>query len=359
MTLRIIAVVGVLIVLGCGSSEETQQVTAEESTRLALAVENSVESAIVPAVSSFVAEVESTLGRADAFCDELTSGSLTSLENQWRTMTETWNRMALYGLGPLNQDLIFPPINFIESMRERGTDYTGTVREAVDDALASDATLDAEFFDGLLFTEVGLLALEVLIFETAEDDRVDADAVLAEYIAQPRKCDYLIGIADDLVRTAREVEQGWRTDYLESGRPFSELLIAGELDDGSEPMPALIVSAFDHLEYIKRRKLEGILDAQLSGNFYPHLVAVLDELERLLSVPEAAGGYGILAHMQSRGFEAEAAQVLEAIDEARSFAGEESRDELTASWGEIEGYLKREIPNGLNVELGLNFSDGD
>ncbi|MEL6545133.1 MAG: hypothetical protein AAFQ82_10945, partial [Myxococcota bacterium] len=126
-------------------------------------------------------------------------------------------------------------------------------------------------------------------------------------------------------------------------------------DDGTNPVPALIVTVFDHLEYVKRRKLEAILDAQLADHFYENLLASMDEVLQFLD----GASYSFFDHMEDRGFAAEVQAVRDAIESARGAVQAEDRTATTERWGNVEGVLKREVPNGLNVDLGINFTDGD
>lgn len=341
-----------LALAACGDGEET----TDDSAELQRALENTVDAVIVPTMRDFAAATQTLTDEIATFCGDPSEAGLTGLQNQWRSMATAWNRAALYNLGPLDQDLIFPRVIFIESMRQRGTDYTSTVRDAIDAALADTATLDRSFFDDQLFTEGGILALEVLLFETAVDSSPVSAEVAAEFQANPRQCAYLDGTAAKLNRTASDVLAGWTTEFLETGTSFRDVLVVnGQLDDGTESVPALVITAFDHLEYVKRRKLEGILDAQLADHFYENVVASLDELSAFLD----DASYGFFDHMETRGFGAEVAEVRASIAEARALAVSENRVALTEAWGEVEGFLKREIPNGLNVDLGINFTDGD
>ncbi|MEM6532669.1 MAG: imelysin family protein [Myxococcota bacterium] len=336
----------------CGDGEETTDDTVE----LQRALQNSVDEIIVPTMGDFVTTVDTLSTNVTAFCAAPSESGLSGLQNDWRAMVTAWNRAALYNVGPLNQDLIFPRVIFIESMRQRGIDYTSTVREAIDAALADSAALDAAFFDAQLFTESGILSLEVQLFESASDSSTVVGDVAAEFQSSPRQCDYLAGTADRLRRVAGDALAGWTTNYLETGTSFRDVMVVdGRLEDGTESVPALVVTAFDHLEYVKRRKLEGILDAQLADHFYENLVSSLDELSSLLDSPS----YGFFDHMTARGFSAEVTDAQAAIASARSAAIAEDRAAVTAAWGIVEGFLKREIPNGLNVDLGINFSDGD
>ncbi|MEM6733397.1 MAG: imelysin family protein, partial [Myxococcota bacterium] len=201
----------VVTLVACGGSNEAE--VADEAAELQRALANTVNQAALPAIVAFEDEVVQMAADVTSFCAAPAEMGLSILQAQWRSLAESWNHAALYSLGPLEQDPIFPLIDSVESMRPNGTDYTDTVRETLDEALASADTLDMAFFNALRFNEVGLLALEVLVFESSVDGSTSLANVLADYIATPRKCEYLDGMAQRLVRTAQAAEAGWVTSF--------------------------------------------------------------------------------------------------------------------------------------------------
>ena len=107
-----------------------------------------------------------------------------------------WYRLSIYNFGPLDDDLIFPAYTFIDSLRLRGTDYTGTVRSEITADISGDFSLDDDYYALKTFNKVGLLALESVIFETASSEHSQvSENIIAEYQDQSRKCDVLKGLA--------------------------------------------------------------------------------------------------------------------------------------------------------------------
>lgn len=320
---------------------------------------NTVDNTIVPDIAAFSAAAEGMQGEVDAFCAAPSTEALGELQAGWRSLSEAWNTVAAYNLGPLDDDVITPKILFIESMRQRGTDYTQTVRDAVTQATSGTDPLDDAFFEGLTFNKVGMLALEVLVFEDSRDGSSTEPAdIVADYEAQTRKCEYLRGITNLLARHAAEVDAGWN-DSFAGGEAFRDTMLGTELADGAEPVVGLLIAIQDHLLYIKDRKLDGTLDAQLSGHFYPNMTATLDALDDLLVQPTPEDAVGMLDFMAARGLDAEVEEVEANLAMAKAAAEAEDREALSAAIGLLDGNVKREIPDGLGVDLGLNFSDGD
>ncbi len=320
---------------------------------------DTVETTIVPDVAAFDAQAQDMRVDADAFCDAPDPRSLQDLQTRWRSLSEAWSAVAAYNLGPLDDDVITPRIIFIESMRQRGTDYTQTVRDGVVRAVEGSDTLDLAYFDRQTFDEVGILALEVLAFEDSrEGNSTDPADVLADFEAAPRKCEVLRGVAELLARDASEVHTGWAESFGDGGEPFRETMTGAALADGTEPVVALLVVLQEHLDYIKVRKLDGILDAQLAGHFYPNVLAMLEAMDALLHQPDESS-FGLIERMEATEHTAEVAAVRANFDAAKTAAQQEDREALAAAIGLLDGNLKREIPDALGLDLGLTFTDGD
>ncbi|MEM7675207.1 MAG: imelysin family protein [Myxococcota bacterium] len=350
--------VAAFIVAACGS-------TGEEAGRLSIALQSAVDGRIIPAISSFTAEAEAFVDEADMLCSSATPSNLAALQDRWLSMTRQWNRAALYVFGPLDDDPIIPSFIFIESMRQRGIDYTNTVRTTRDAALQGTNVLNDDFFSSLSFNRIGLLALEILAFETSTSTPSSAmDDIVDEYSQQPRKCEYLLGIAQRLADRAQRVRQQWVTDFARTGIDYRTLFFDGNLPSGIEPQAALLVAVIEQLEFIRRRKLEGILDARVATTarpgmrpFFANLSAGLDEVEQLLNAKDA--GLSIFDVMLERSDESSVRSVEEQLQTARAVVESDRLDGIAAAFFALETSFRQQIPVVLGVDLGLNFSDGD
>lgn len=356
---------GILVALisACDSSH-----TTEGSAQLDRILQNTVDESIMPGFSAFKTEVESLATKADSFCAEVTEPNLLELQAQWKTLSSQWSRVVMYNIGPLDDDLFAPNMNFIESLRLRGTDYTNTVRAGVRDRLKDDIVLDADYFNGLNFQFVGLLALESLIFEHNVYDSgnhllstsTDIADVLGVYqlATGVRKCDYLKGVAQLLARTAIEVEHGWRVEYLATGKPFKTILLNNEAVDGKKSVVAIIIAIQEHLDYLQKRKLDRTEVVQIAGHFYENIAATLAEIELILE-GKNADSFGFFDQMSANGFDSKVSSVRINLNAAKQAAAAENRSDLEAAIGRLDGNFKREVADGLKVSLGVNFADGD
>lgn len=354
--LRLAAVAGLALTLVVLANCQT---TPKENL-YARPLKNTVTNSIVPGFVRFEAQALGLETDAAAFCAAPDEAKLATLQTRWKTLARSWNGVAFYKFGPLDDDLIFPAIIFIESMRQNGTDYTQTAREAVTAALSGSAPLNDAYFDALTFNKVGLLALEVLVFEESSSSHSQLAAdVVAEYVAQPRKCEYLRGVAKLLATRATTVRAAWNTAYADTGKPYAELFQGETLPDGNEPAGSLINGAVQHLEYLKKRKLDGTLDARLSGTFYENTLEMLTQLQQAMSQDGLPDDFGLFDLMAARNQQAALDTVTRHFATAKADAEATSQAQLSTSVGVLEQDFRTTVPDAVDINLGLNFTDGD
>lgn len=308
---------------------------------------------ILPAVDGFQ-QASADLGDAAASVCAMPSG-LAAARQQWVDTAGAWRRLAVFDFGPLDDDLVLPTDLFVESMRQRGIDYTETVRERIESALSSTVALDEAYFDRLRFTEVGLLAIEVLLFESTEPSHpTDLTAVAADFEARARKCAYLDGMARHLAQTAAVIREGWRGGVGVDGRPFAEQFDAARLPTGERPIVRVILALASELEYIERRKLDGQLDAELSGEFYPLLAQSIASTRAVLD----AGEPSLRGSLEERSPDV-AERLRSALTAAETAASNEARDAASTAFSSLVDLLRGAVPRALDIRLSLEFSDGD
>jgi predicted lipoprotein len=330
------------------------------------AVEGAVSEAIVPAIEDFDAEATELRAGTATFCANPDETELRALQDRWLSTMLAWNQAGVYRLGPLDDDPIVPTINLIESKRQRGTDYTQTVRETIAAAMDSGEALDEAYFRDQSFNRTGLLALEVLLFEDAAEPPSNAPSdIVAAYAVSPRRCAYLRGTAAVLSERASGVVAGWSEGFGEAGVPYRDQLLEPTLADGSEPALALLVAAIEHIRYLRIRKLEAVADVQSAqaarpdaDPFFSGLEAGALQLEALFTA-QLPGGPSLLDVMENRGFMAEAEALRLALLEVQEWAREANEAQTIGALQELEFVLTADVPDALGVVLPLNFNDGD
>ncbi len=351
----LITLVFTTVITACGDSHNQVEGTTGS---LSSALEDVVNKTILPTVSSFSSQANQFNSSADAFCNTPSTETLETLQQGWKSLSRQWYKLAIYNFGPVNNDLIFPRINFIDSLRLRGTNYTQTVRDEITKNLASDKTLDAAFFDKQTFQRVGLLALESLVFETAagEHSKISTE-IIAEYENSTRKCEILKGLSNQIVKHATDIQNGWNIAHNETGKPYKTVFLNNELESGTPALTEFIVSIQGHLDYLQKRNVATVA-AQIADYSWENITASIDEVDAVLSGTEQTD-ISFFGLMTSAGFQIAVDSVKENIVSIRQNLQDKDAELLEISLGKLDGNFKREIPSGLEVQLGINFTDGD
>ncbi|MGB1091104.1 MAG: hypothetical protein ACPGYX_03185, partial [Oceanobacter sp.] len=143
----------------------------------------------------------------------------------------------------------------------------------------------------------------------------------------------------------------------ESGTPYRDLFLAGETDDGSEPLTLLLTTGQEFLDYLNNRNTVTYV-ASLSGQPWQMMTQSMNQLEGLLD------GFSeelvsLFELMDSAGGGNEVTTVSENLAMANEAIEDQDATSFNAAAALLDGNFKREIPDSLDVSLGINFSDGD
>lgn len=341
----------------CGGERENDAILVTEDN-LAAALKAHVDQQLIPAVRLFATQAQQFEERASAFCLGYDRKQLLELQQSWRALSAQWYRTGFYNFGPLNDDIIFPKYTFIDSMRLRGIDYTQSVRAEIVNLLTNTVELNSAYFNTLTFQKVGLLALELLTFETATGEHSNSvELLIVDYQTNPRKCHVLAGMARHLVEQAEYILSEWTVNYQSTGLPFRTLFLSGELEDGAAPISKLLVSIQSHLDYLQKRHVVT-MGAQIANYSWQNMRATVDEIALLLR-GSRDDGLSFFGLMESAGFKNSVELVEENIALIRQTIQTKDIAAFEINLGRLDGNFKREIPEALAVQLGINFTDGD
>lgn len=356
ITRTVIASAATLLLASCGGERINDPVTVTEGS-LSTAITQALDYSVLPAVNVFNTASNNLLSASEAFCSAPSASLLSNAQAQWKTTATAWFRLAPYRFGPLNDDPVLPEYIYIDSLRLRGTDYTATVRTDIETAISDSSTLDDAYFAAKNFQKVGLLALEITLFETVDTKSTTTSDIVTEFTNTERKCQVLTGLATQLSNRATRVSEQWNNDYDETGNSYRTTFIAGELSDGTEPLTLLITSVQEYLDYLQQRDVVAIT-AQKAGIAWPLVEASINEIEQLFSGTDTTT-VSFRALMQTSGYQSEIAAVDDNIQAAYDAITAKDSVLFSVAAAALDGNFKREIPDGLEVELGINFTDGD
>ena len=340
----------------CGGTRENDPIEVTEES-LDTALTNATDERIIVAAGNFMTEAEMLSENIESLCDRPDQGGLRDAQAQWRDTYDAWYHLLPYNFGPLTDDLVFPPYTFIDSLRLRGTEYSETVRTTIADWVNGDQTLSQSFFDNQSFQYVGLLALEVALYEDIDG----SSASVSELTDEPRKCQVLKGLANRLQDSGEYVYDGWVSDYAGSGTPFRTMFLNAELDDGTEPLSKLLTTVQENLDYVTNRNVITVATPVAEQNWAAAL-ALVTEIEDLLEGTTDAlsdNNISFFSLMADAGYEDDVDTVRSNIAMAYEAIDDEDVSTYNAAIAALDGNFKREIPDGLEVSLGINFTDGD
>jgi predicted lipoprotein len=320
-----------------GLSEEERQSLVQAITR----------QQILPAVADLHEQAAVLNSQAQNWCQQPDAEGLPGLQQQWLETADAWYQVQLFNFGPADADPVFPLYTYIDSLRLRGTDYRETVRTTQQNWLAED-TLDATFFAEQRFQYVGLLALEEALFY--------GDDLAESYATAPQRCAILTGLSDLLQQHVQQLDQGWNSDYNNSGSGFAQRLIDNQLPNAREALAQILISGQEYLDYLKKRNVATQAGTTAEASW--QLVdTAFEASKRLLTEPYA--GASILERMQQQGYELNVNAVNANIAMAEQALAERNAVDFNAAIGMLDGNFKREIPVALGIDLGINFTDGD
>ncbi|MCG8313905.1 MAG: hypothetical protein MI976_11870 [Pseudomonadales bacterium] len=357
MKRNVIYVFIVTLLVGCGGSRENDPIEVNNE-QLQRALTQAVDYVVIDTVTNFEVAADNYKNTADTFCSDINEANLQSLQTRWRELNIAWYRLANFVFGPLIVNQITPEFPYIDSYRTRGTSYLSTVRAEIVSDMEGTEALSSRYFSDKRPRQVGLLALESLTFETAASEHSgDAADITAEYLDNSRKCRILAGLAEQITMRAQAFTTQWQQQYVGSDDSYRTLFLASQLDEGVEPMTLLISSVQGYLDYLQKRRVV-LSVALLSNHAWQSVSASIDTVESLLDgVDKTTVSFFDL--MEASGAQVGVDSVRANIEEVRTSIASRDADMLEIALGKLDGNFKREIPEGLEVELGITFSDGD
>jgi predicted lipoprotein len=352
----------VVLLSACGGSSST---LSNGNNELNLAAAEAIDHTIIPAATRFQQQANTLVSSSKNFCSisTPTTADLTAVQEQWLATNLAWFQLLPYRFGPMVNSLLLPTYTYIDGYRLRGTNYTASVRTKIDSLLADTKTIDASIFSSSTFQFVGLLALEVSLFEDAATQSTDKSIILAEYQANPRKCQLLTGYSSELLRRAEMIQQGWTTNYRGTHKSYRELIINNQLDSvlDDEAVESAIkeitVSVQEYYDYLGQRDITVDV-GQLSSSIWSAIENSLINTEELLNGTSNTT-ISLNSIMANNRFEQTVSLLNDNISSLRTALEENNTVDTIAAAKIIDGNFKRDIPDALNINLGLNFSDGD
>lgn len=375
LKLFIFATMPIFLTACFAESKNSLTNTNTDSKFLPQVVSEMTDDIIVPSIVALNDKTQLLKDSITPLCSTATDVELLAAQNNWKQVSSQWNRVALYALGkevsqigPLNNDIVNSKKSRIDpSIENNGLDKYETVRKALVDNIAStDDLTQPSYFSQLKLTNVGLLPLEILLFEDLGNDRdTSVSSIVTSYNNNARKCQYLSGLATEMLESTQYVADQWTQNYRSTGKSFQSIFKQeATFDNDNEPVVELLNSFQSYLNYYKDKKILGtkvpyvLVGARLSENFYADALATIDELELVLTgKPDAQNS--IFNKMRSSNASHDVELIKENISGAKQAIADKNLSNMDFYFARLDGNVKREVAQGLGLSLGLNFADGD
>ncbi|MFT5594015.1 MAG: putative lipoprotein [Oceanicoccus sp.] len=364
------SILGCLVLAGCGDeSSTTSKILGNEANTAAVQI---ADFTIIPAVNNFQSQAQLLDNSAELFCStgNTSETNLLSLQQQWKDTSKAWYQVLPFKFGPveggLDINIVEPIYAYVDYFRfNKGSDQTLTVRNKVKEWVGGPepTTVTDAFVAGKSASLVGFLPLEVTIFETTNTQSTVTADVLTEFTNAPRKCEVLTALSSQLLVKANEIQQGWTSNYAQTGKSYRDMLATDELEDaevndkGDSPISKITVSVQDYFDYLKNRDLTTT-QGQISNSIWQSVET------SMLSVDDVLAGtmnttLSLNTIMKNNDFESTVALLKENIATLRTAILDNNSTDFKAAAGILDGNFKRDLPDAIGVSLGLNFSDGD
>ncbi len=204
LTLLVMATVGIGI-------EATATVEADDAFDRHAMLQSIVDKVILPGQVAFIQASDRLAITAERFVTTPGSAALAALQTAWRDASDAWELIALFNMD-LRQTALHNQI-----------DKTPANIEFIDDILSGADELTESYVNGIGSTSRGLPALEFLIFSY----EITADDILAEF-ADERRQQYVLALAQNIARKAREVHDYW----LPEDRDYASRFVRADQEGG-------------------------------------------------------------------------------------------------------------------------------
>ncbi len=310
---------------------------------------------ILPDVANFLTSTTNLETKTNHFCTTKNPANLSAAQDAFKDLSKKWYAIELFNFGPANDSLFSAKAWSINKFNLNYSEDTPTARAYIQ---ANLTTTTGITFSDLELKKKGLHMLELLLFETADSTHSQDNALILTDYNNAGKCYLLQGITGIIKADAQYIDDGWNVDHKDIrgnsiGKPFKEIYLSAVVPDGSSSLIKLLKTIQVHLDYIKHRSV--ITKTGLIANIsYQNAQANIDALEKLLN--GSPGSDSFFSVMEINGsthaVKANIATIKQAILDEDSAT-------YNSTMGLLDGNFKRDIARALDVNLGLNFSDGD
>ncbi len=368
-----IAVVGAVALLACSSKSENQSgaETGEPTESVVPADQVEVLNSLADSVTlthfqNFETKSEEMSDLATSFCTSLSAATLEEVRNAWWAARTPWKHAEIVQFGPITE--------YPERIGPKLDDWPVNGR-AVEDRIASDDVLTLEAFRDYGTATRGLPVAEYLLWSAG-------DETLALYELEPRRCEMLQAVVQDIHASAVYLIEQWSEDWYNQlrGQPEGEFPVFKEPKDVVDQWVNRMIFTTENIRETKLGKPAGdktegnpqpdLLESRLSGRSLQDAVDVLEGIAYIWSGDVDGDQLGIrdLVRDDPRLVErvdALMAETITRLDEVPETLEDTIWDQpeivgrAQEALVELQKVLQIEVATHIGITVRFNDNDGD
>ena len=357
---------------GCGS--DTDSTITTSLSEVDLAIQHSINFTAIDAIDGFSQNIETLYNDVETFCTTTNTNTLIAAQSSWTNSYIAWYKVLPFQFGPLaNTDNSSPILDYIDAYRNatesNRTSNLAAINPLITTLMASAEAITQTSFSNTRAKEVGLNVLETALFTTTSGSTDTAD-IVAEFNAQSTKCDIIDALSYELTRRTSFVHAQWENNYRETTLSYQYLFTNNLLEDyfsvidvqgdgtGTPASEELVVSLQEFLDFAGNANLFTDLTRYSSTTIWQALEASITTIENILDqTPETE--LTLLAIINNNGYEQDVETIELNIASIKQAITEQNTTDFTAAVRALDGNFKTSVLDGLNINKGLTFADGD
>ena len=222
--------------------------------QFALYLTDLTDSHIIPSYAAMQTEAQAMKDSTDVFCTltSPTNPDLVTLQQNWQGFNSAWQHIQWLKVGAVVEDDRLLRIQL-------WPDENDAVSRGVDDLIAEQFVITAQYLSGENLGAQGIPALEYLLFPEASSDS------LLTATNRQKRCEVSSAIAQNLLDMSTDITADWQA----AGGNYRAEFVAGTGDFTSvkNVMEELTTNWLQHIEIVEDTKLHEVLGVASPGNF--------------------------------------------------------------------------------------------
>jgi predicted lipoprotein len=328
---------------------------------------------IIPSYVAMQTEAQALKGATDVFCalPSATSADLVALQQNWQGFNEAWQKIQWLKVGAVVED------DRLLRM-QLWPDDNDAVSRGVDDLIAEQFVVTANYVSGQNLGAQGIPAFEYLLFpEASSDSLLTADD-------KEKRCEVGTAIAQNLLDMSTDIANDWQT----TGGDYRAEFVGGTGDFTSiqNTVEELTTNWLQHIEIVEDTKLFEVLGDTAPGNVRnaehylsdTSLISIGNNIQSFLSIYTNDDGLGfdsiLLDFLEQQSINDEITtsltdivmkieQINQDFDSYETMladtAGRGALTNLVTEMRVLIDLIDTSFTQALDLNLGFNSTDGD